>query len=165
MGDDASALLLPVAAQKNSGALQIVNPQSGGDWTTYITRQRFDPALHPTLEWEYRMDENVKLNLYAKVGGQWREIVWSGGKTEAQEVKPLGQLEAIADGQWYRARFDLLAALREQGLDGQKVEALAFAAPDREYLRAGLGGNHLGAKLELRGFAAPVLVAKADAQN
>ena len=161
-GDDASALLLPVAAPAKSDALQIVNPQSGGDWTTYVTRQPFNPALHPTVEWEYRMDKDVKLNLYARVGGQWREIVWSGGVTEAGEVKSLGQFEAIADGNWHRASFDLLAALREQGLDGQMVEALAFAAPDREYLRAGLGGNHLGAKLELRGFAAPVLVAKAE---
>ena len=170
-GDDASALVmpiaalpvaaLPVAAPAKADALQIVNPQSGGDWTTYITRQPFDPALHPSVEWEYKMDADVRLNLYARVGGQWREITWSGGKTEAEQVKSLGQLEAVADGQWHRASFDLLAALREQGLDGQMVEALAFAAPDRDYLRAGLGGNHLGAKLELRAFAAPVLVAKA----
>ena len=160
-GDEVSALLMPVVAPAK-GALQIVNPQSGGDWTTYITRQPFNPALHPALEWEYKMDAGVKLNLYAKVGEQWREIVWSGGKSEGNKVNSLGQFEAMADGQWHRAKFDLLAALRENGLDGQTVEALAFAAPDRDYLRAGLGGNHLGAKLELRDFAAPVLVAKSE---
>lgn len=160
-GENASALVLPVVAESKN-ALQIVNPQSGGDWTTYITRAPFSPAQHPTLEWEYKMDADVKLNLYAKVEGEWREIVWSGGKSDAKNVKSLGSLDAVADGAWHRASFDLLAALRSNGLDGKSVEALAFAAPDIDYLRAGLGGNHLGAKLELRGFAAPVLVAKAE---
>jgi hypothetical protein len=34
-------------------------------------------------------------------------------------------------------------------------EALAFAAPDRDYLRAGLGGNHLGATFSIADFEAP----------
>ena len=162
-GDDLSALVLPVAAPApDKSGLQIVNAQSGGDWTTYITRTPFAPALHPTVNWNYKMDAGVKLNLYAKIGGEWREIVWSGGKSDGDSVKSLGSFEAVADGQWHRANFDLLAALRQAGLGEQKVEALAFAAPNRGYLRAGLGGNHLGAKLELRGFDAPVLMAKAE---
>ena len=163
-GDDVSALVLPVATNaataSASSELQIVNAQSGGDWTTYIARAPFVPAQHPILSWEYKMDENVKLNLYAKVDGEWREIIWSGGKSDGDKVKSLGQLDAVADGAWHRANFDLLAALREAGLADKPVEALAFAAPDKEYLRAGLGGNHRGAKLEVRDFAAPVLVAK-----
>ena len=160
-GAQASALIMPVAAQ-TGGALQIVNPQSGGDWTTYVSRAPFKAAQHPNLEWEYKMDADVKLNLYAKVEGAWREIVWSGGQSDARNVKNLGELGAVADGAWHRASFDLLAAMRAQGLQDKSVEALAFAAPDRDYLRAGLGGNHAGAKLEVRGFAAPVLVAKAE---
>ena len=179
-GGDVSALVLPVVAtqklsnpkpeeaaklfaeMKNPGAVQIINPQSGGDWTTYITRTPFAPAQHPSLEWDYKMDAGVKLNLYAKIDGEWREIVWSGGKSDNETLKSLGRFDAVADGAWHRASFDLLTAMRQNGLEGKSVEALAFAAPDREYLRAGLGGNHLGAKLELRGFAAPVLVAKAE---
>ena len=163
-GKDASALVLPVAAPnpQTGGALQIVNPQSGGDWTTYISRTPFAASLHPTLEWEYKMGADVKLNLYARIGGEWQEIVWSGGQTEGKNLKNLGSIDAVADGAWHRASFDLLAAMRAKGLEGKEVESLAFAAPDRDYLRAGLGGNHLGAKLEVRGFAAPVLVAKAQ---
>ena len=163
-GKAVSALVMPVAAQnaQTGGALQIVNPQSGGDWATYITRTPFAANLHPILEWEYKMDAGVKLNLYAKIGGEWREIVWSGGKSDNETLKSLGRFDAVADGAWHRASFDLLAAMRANKLEGKSVESLAFAAPDREYLRAGLGGNHLGATLELRGFVAPVLVAKAE---
>ena len=162
-GADASALIVPVAAPTaaTGGALQIVNPQSGGDWATYVSRAPFSASQRPILEWEYKMDADVKLNLYAKIDGEWREIAWSGGNSDAKNVRQLGELPAVADGAWHRASFDLLAAMRAQGLEGKAVEALAFAAPDRDYLRAGLGGNHAGAKLEVRGFAAPVLVAKA----
>ena len=163
-GADASALIVPVAAPNaaTGGALQIVNPQSGGDWTTYVSRAPFSAAQHPNLEWEYKMDAGVKLNLYAKIDGEWHEIAWSGGQSNARTLNSLGELPAVADGAWHRATFDLLAAMRKNGLQNQPIEALAFAAPDRDYLRAGLGGNHAGAKLEVRGFAAPVLVAKAE---
>ena len=165
-GDDVSALLLPVATNAATATtpaeLQIVNPQSGGDWTTYISRAPFAATAHPTLSWDYKMDADVKLNLYAKINGNWREIVWSGGKSDGDNVKSLGHCDAVADGAWHRASFDLLSAMREAGVGDESVEALAFAAPDRNYLRAGLGGNHRGAKLEVRDFAAPVLVAKAE---
>ena len=105
------------------------------------------------------MGTGVKLNLYAKIEGEWREISWSGGAWQNQS-KALGTVEAVADGQWHHAQFDLLAALRARGLGDRSVEALAFAAPENGYLRAGLGGNHLGASWELRDFTAPVLVAK-----
>ena len=155
----AAAALFKNAAAQKAGTLQIVNPQSGGDWTTYVTRQSFSPQLHPTLAWDYRMNDDVKLNLYARIEGEWREIIWSGGASQ-QGNKGLGTIPFQADGQWHRASFDLLAALRERGLGEKSVEALAFAAPGSGYLRAGLGGNHRGANWELRDFAAPVLVAK-----
>ena len=164
-GDGVSARLQTVSATNAAAAekapvLRITNPQSGGDWTTYVTRQSWVPALHPTLEWDYKMPGDVKLNLYAKIDGQWREIVWSGGKSD-DGAPALGAIEAIADGQWHRASFDLLAALRAAGLGQKSVEALAFAAPDQGYLRAGIGGNPLGASWELRDLRAPSLVAKA----
>ena len=162
-GDEVSARFQTVAAPPTAtpptAALQIINPQSGGDWTTYVTRQPFAPALHPTLSWDYKMGADVKLNLYAKIGKEWREIIWSGGASDANP-KPLGALEALSDGQWHHASFDLLAALRAAGLNNQTVEALAFAAPDKGYLRAGIGGNHAGANWELRAFDAPTLMAK-----
>ena len=164
-GEGVSARLQTIGATNANGAdkapvLRITNPQSGGDWTTYVTRQSFVPALHPTLEWDYKMPGDVKLNLYAKIDGQWREIVWSGGKSD-DGTPTLGAIDAVADGQWHRASFDLLAALRAAGLGQKTVEALAFAAPDQGYLRAGIGGNPLGASWELREFRAPALVAKA----
>lgn len=66
----------------------------------------------------------------------------------------LGQIAGIqADNQWHRARFDLLSALKNAGLPST-VQSIAFAAPDRDYLRSGIGGNHLGAAYEVANFNA-----------
>jgi hypothetical protein len=47
----------------------------------------------------------------------------------------------------------LAAALTNAGLP-TKVEALAFSAPDKDYLRCGIGGNHFGASYEIADFKA-----------
>jgi hypothetical protein len=67
----------------------------------------------------------------------------------------IGRISDVAnDGQWHTAQFDLLTALRKANL-GTRVEALAFAAPDREYLRCGIGGNHQGATYWISNFTTP----------
>ncbi len=137
--------------------LEIENPRDGGDWTTYLTRQPFDPAQkNGLLKFDYKAPSNVKLNLYALVANQWREIAWTGGaSTPESNQETLGAIENVAaDNAWRSARFDLAGALSRNGLSGQKVEALAFAAPARDYLRQGLGGNPRGAKFWLRDLQA-----------
>lgn len=166
-GKDTSARLaltsLANAASKAPSSIQITNPRSGGDWTTFVTRKAFNTALQPAIEWDYKMGAGVKVNLYALVDDTWREIIFTGGATSEDEadVNQLGRVTVTAgeDG-WKHARFDLATALRSKGIGGT-VEALAFAAPDQDYLRAGLGGNHQGASYWIKNFKAnKKLVAK-----
>ncbi|HEX8464135.1 MAG TPA: PDZ domain-containing protein, partial [Abditibacterium sp.] len=160
-GSEASARLVlasqaPLASKTEASVLQIVNPRSGGDWTTYVTRQAFKPQAMPILEWDYRVPAGVKINLYALIDQNWREIVFSGGTSSGEgDGRTLGRVSGVVtDGNWHHARFDLLGALRSQGIAVDSVEALAFAAPARDYLRSGLGGNHRGAMYWLRDFKA-----------
>lgn len=163
-GPNASARLslLPYTLPETNGTeaktqpLRLENPQSGGDWTVYVTRDEFDPKTRPVLEWDYAMPADVKMNLYVKVNGAWREILFSGPSSESKNGnEPLGSVpNVVPDGGWHHARFDLLTALRRFGLADSTVQAVAFAAPDVEYLRAGLGGNHLGASWQLHHFTA-----------
>ncbi|WP_106380983.1 PDZ domain-containing protein [Abditibacterium utsteinense] len=135
--------------------LQITNPRAGGDWATYVTRSRFSVAQKPVLEWDYRVPQGVKVNLYAQIDGVWREIGFTNPQNSGEENKQLGRVEGVlSDGKWHRARFDLEQALKNQSIGGAYVDVLAFAAPDQDYLRAGLGGNHRGATYWLRGFSA-----------
>ncbi|MBW3637942.1 MAG: hypothetical protein KY445_15980, partial [Armatimonadetes bacterium] len=155
-GQGASARLISVSQTAGSGqktALQITNPRSGGDWTTFVTRTPFDLAAHPIVQWDYRVPQGVKINLYALIDDVWREIVFNGGASDG--AASLGTVGGVqSDGQWRRARFDLAGAIRENGLESKEVQALAFAAPDRDYLRSGLGGNRRGATYWLRDLKA-----------
>ncbi len=155
-----SARFENVSDGKNS-ALRVTNPQSGGDWTLFVTRGQLDAATRPVLKFDYRVPQNVFLNLYVKSGGRWREIGFTGDQARAAltavavdaELR-LGKIEGVsADNQWHSASFDLHKALIKLGLPAQ-VESIAFAAPERGYLRAGIGGNHQGATYELRDFQA-----------
>jgi hypothetical protein len=171
-----------VVSDDGRRALKITNAQSGGDWTLFATREPFDAVQHPNLRFDYRVPANVKINVYAKVDGRWREIVFTGDLSSSEPgtrpgaapvrprpgtIKPpedesdeeevdtsltIGRIGGVsADDKWHTATFDLLGALRKAGL-GTKVESLSFAAPDREYLRAGIGGNHWGATYWLSNF-------------
>jgi hypothetical protein len=160
-------------------ALRVTNPQSGGDWSLFVTQQPFDATAHPVLQWNYRVPEDVFVNLYAKIDGIWREITFTGDAARLAQLtganpKPqativgslpftlttrtvpsLGMVESVvADGKWHSARFNLLDALKTAKLS-TRVEALAFSAPDYGYLRAGIGGNHMGATYWLSNFQAP----------
>lgn len=149
-GRDASARVTLVS-DAGKPALEVVNPKNGGDWTLYATRQSFRAGV---LEWDYRLNPNAKVNLYAKIAGQWHEITFSGGASTIEQNQPsLGQIQNVSsDGKWHRARFDFKSALASRGLSGAQIEALAFAAPQHDYLRAGLGGNAQGATYWLRGL-------------
>ena len=151
-GRDASARLVKVAGE---AALQVENPRDGGDWTLYATKTPFEATgKNRVLSFAYRATPDVKLNLYALVAKQWREIAWTGGASKPEDNQPaLGAIAGVqSDGQWHTARFDLGAALQKSGLSRSKVEALAFATPSRAYLRQGLGGNAQNAKYWLRDF-------------
>ncbi len=151
-GHEVSALVSKVQ-HENAPAVQVENPRSGGDWTLYATRAPFIASgSRRTLSFSYRATPDVKVNLYALVANSWREIAWTGGKARPEDNQPtLGAIAGVqSDGKWHTARFDLAAALEKSGLNGQKIEALAFSSPSREYLRQGLGGNARGATYWLR---------------
>jgi hypothetical protein len=160
-GNEASAVLqlaslTPTAPKAAPKPLQITNPRSGGDWTTFVTRKPFNTSLLPNLEWDFIAGDGVKINLYALVDDVWREIGFTGDATtnDESDATQLGRVTIKpGEGDWKHARFDIASALRRRGIDGT-VESLAFAAPDLDYLRAGLGGNHRGATYTIRNFQA-----------
>ncbi|RYX85178.1 PDZ domain-containing protein [bacterium] len=154
-GRAASAQLSTI---KDAGGsiLEVSNPHDGGDWAVYASRRPIEVSAtnNRVLSFAYRATPDVKVNLYALVQNQWREIAWTGGASKPEDNQPmLGTFNSVTpDDKWHTARFDLNAALQRNGLDGNKVEAIAFSAPSRDYLRQGLGGNAQGAKYWVRDF-------------
>jgi hypothetical protein len=152
ISDAAKPVTTPATTEKT---LKFTNPQSGGDWTVYVTREPFSAQKLGILEWEYKITSEARVNLYAKVEGIWREITFAGLGVPSDGANNLGAVpNFINDGTWQRARFDLQAGLKRQGINSSQIDALAFAAPNIDYLQAGLGGNKQGASWFLRNFRA-----------
>jgi hypothetical protein len=153
-------------ASRGKRSLKIQNATSGGDFTVWATQTPFDAEQFPTLRFDYKIPANVRVNVYAKVDGFWREIGLTATRDVLQNYVPrlapprplptltngliIGRIEnVVADNQWHAAEFDLLAAIRRAGLNTTIVEELAFASPTEPYLRCGFGGNHFGATYHL----------------
>ena len=65
-------------SEAGKNGVKIVNPQSGGDWTTYVSRQPYDAKARPMLNFDYRIGTDALVNLYVKTGNRWREIGFTG---------------------------------------------------------------------------------------
>jgi hypothetical protein len=160
-------------ASRGQRSLKIQSVTSGGDFTVWATRMPFDAERFPVARFDYKVPDGVRVNLYAKVAGDWREIEFTAGRemlssSPTRSVSPQAALlndarfsngitignvqKVIADGRWHSAEVNLLAAIRRANLNSTIVEELAFASPTDRYLRCGFGGNHFGATYHLDNF-------------
>jgi len=136
-------------------SLKVLNPVTGGDFSVWVGVQSFDAVRFPRLAFDYRIGPDVKVNLYAKVKGQWVVIGFTDPDQPGEGVRSLGSVEkVVADRQWHTAEVDLLGRLRMlYPNDGSlEVTELSFASPRVEYLRSGLGGNRWGSFFHLDYF-------------
>ena len=99
-----------------SGALAIVI-EEGAVADVSITRTPFDCREYPLLRFQYAVQGDVALNLYARVGGRWYGIVFTGqphdpilkrvGLAVVGAMKDIGR-----DGSWNQVECNLYELLR-----------------------------------------------------
>ncbi len=148
---DAAILMLdPTTAAGGKRSLAVINRSSGGRFSAWALNDPLDVASFPQLSFDYRLPEDVKVNLYAKLGGRWHEI----GFAAPQGSKPcLGAINGIvADDKWHHAVFNFQKALKATPNAPVKIEGLTFASPDDFLMRCGLAGNPLGSTFHLDNF-------------
>jgi hypothetical protein len=158
------------------GCLRVENPRTGGDLAVRPPLEPFDAREFQRLAFDYRLRDDVKINLYLRVAGRWhvvgltaptdaefhairesREIsgrvtATSGLQIEEPPPLVLGQIDAVPDGTWHHATFDLFAALRRAHPDQTEfvVDGIHFGNwSNKGYLQCGFGGNRRGAALWL----------------
>ncbi len=68
-------------SEAGKNGVKIVNPQSGGDWTTYVSRRAYDAKARPILGFDYRIGSDALVNVYVKIDNRWREIGFTGNGT------------------------------------------------------------------------------------
>ncbi|MBI3921147.1 MAG: hypothetical protein HY318_06995, partial [Armatimonadetes bacterium] len=157
---DAALLVLDSStAARGRQSLKIINRACGGRFATWALSHPVDVTHSPLLSFDYRAPKDVKVNLYARVGGRWEEIGFTALSHPPEAAaavgipQPLGVIEkVVTDNRWHHASFNMLQALGRTPNSPTVVDGLAFASPDDFALRAGLSGNPLGATFYLDNF-------------
>ncbi|MFP4250957.1 MAG: hypothetical protein ACLFU7_14950, partial [Armatimonadota bacterium] len=151
-GDQGAAVTLATPGADGTGrCAKLVNTYAGGTFAANLHEGRFDLRDLPRLSFDYRLDPEAKVNLHLNVDGEECEIVFAGLEKPAGGRTLLGKVPGVqADGEWHHAEFDLLGhAERLFGSDAKLIASDLFIGnmSSEDYLDAGFGGNHAGAKL------------------
>ncbi len=137
-------------------ALCLVNGESGGEFAVQAVGTPFSLSERPWVRFWYRLEPDVKVNLYVRVRGIWRVIVLTGDAEAGRRAVTLGRVEnVVADGQWHQAEFNVLAALQGTSTSSAdlRVDEVVLAHWSRDpYAYVGLGGNRWGATYWIDGF-------------
>ncbi|MFP4057744.1 MAG: PDZ domain-containing protein [Candidatus Brocadiia bacterium] len=137
----------------------ITNTVGGGTFAAALRPRVFSAYDRPRLSFEVKLQPDVKVDLYLTCRGQLYRVILSGPADGPCPAEMLGTFEGVrADGQWHRASFDLLGALRRRHPDDGllMVWEPRFANYNNlHYLVAGFEGNHAGATYWLRDLALP----------
>lgn len=132
------------------------NPYNGG-WSARITNTRlaspfdvrltsdnFDVAANPVFSFAYRCDDRLRVDLNLSWNGQPYSVRF----TDSDDPNPrLGDLNAVRDGQWHLATFNLLDALKKA-----KPDAKEFKIANLQFSDTGWPGNVKGLKWWLDDF-------------
>jgi len=145
------------------------NPYNGG-WSARITNTRLaspfdvrlssadvDVARTPVFSFAYRCDNRLRVDLNFGWSGQPYSVRF----TDSDDPNPrLGDLNAVRDGQWHLATFNLLDALKKA-----KPDAKDFTIQNLQFSDTGWPGNVKGLKWWLDDFQwAPAASGKIEGQ-
>lgn len=99
--------------------LHVVNSYPAGDMSLSAPTNGASLIAQPILQVDYKLDTDVKVNLYAKVQETWFEFVLTAKEAQEPNVLSAGKAAVIADGKWHHLELNLAepitAALKAAG--------------------------------------------------
>ena len=144
------ATVARVPRQGGSHAARFVNENHGGNFSATLLDSPFDVRAYSTLQFDYRIPQDVHIDLLAKVEGRWYSLRFTGDATNYQNrdvnIANAGAVPGvIADNAWHRATIDLASALG-QVTARTRVEEIVFADWHvGGYMELDFGHNRRGA--------------------
>ncbi len=142
-------------AASGKRSLKITNATVGGPFAAYCIAKPLRLQRYPVVSFDYRLPPEVKVNFYLLVNGAWHVVRLSAEQPEESGVNVLGEFPGVvADGTWRHTSFNLLSALKKLYPEHEYFDAqqIAFASPQLDYVRCGIGGNPLGASFWIDNF-------------
>jgi len=138
-------------------ALKVTNTNKGGNFAVNVRTTPFDAREFPVVEFDYRMEPEVKTSFYAKVSGRWYKIGLTDDHMELKNkrvnIADLGRVPGITtDEAWHTARFNLYDMLRTK-TGNTIVEEMIMADWDvTGYMKLQFGTNPEGATYYIDNF-------------
>ena len=133
-------------------SLRVTNVGAGGTFavTAPVAGLSLQAANIHKLQFDYRMEPEVKVNVYFQLEGQRYFVRLTGPEDSGAIQRRLGSVPVSADGKWHTVEFDLGAALRsvsdEAADNDSALKSMVFGNLHKGLLGAGLGGNPIGAR-------------------
>lgn len=139
-----------------NGALKLTNVHPGS-FGVDTKLKPFDALQLANLDFDYRLNPEVKVNIFFKVNGVYHGVLFSGPRRVRPGSILLGKVEnVVADNKWHHAHLPLRDWLRKlyPTSDAFSIEEVLIGNWDNaNYLMAGIGGNDAGATWRMDNFA------------
>jgi hypothetical protein len=146
-------MLDTTTAVSGKRSLKVVNAITGGRFEITLLKAEFDASKAPILRFAYRLQPDVKVDMFVRSLGRTFYINFSGNAIRQDHPMLLGRVEGVvSDGKWHVAEFNLAEALAAKfgRRDSLIVHEIGFANFSSDpYLFAGIGGNHFGTSFNI----------------
>jgi hypothetical protein len=100
-------ILREKSSEVNNTYLKIVNSFPAGDFSVNAPIAGINLNNTPILSFDYCLDSNTLVNLYARKGTTWYEIILSGKPGQDKNIFTAGVSKVQADGAWHHSQFDI----------------------------------------------------------
>jgi len=125
------AALARVERAAGDGCLELKKERFGGNFSFTVLDRPFDVREYPQFSFDYRIDQDIKIDIYLRVHGRWHRLRFTDDPVDTcgqdLNISTLGAIPGImADGQWRSASVDLARFLRRKTRHTQ-VEEIIFA--------------------------------------
>ncbi len=108
----------PTKAAFGRRAVQFTALQDDGDVQIMMHKNSWYLDRLPLLQFEYKCDPGMKVDLLVEVVGQWHSIRFTGSNVAPEGGKNLGAVaDVVADGTWHHASVDLKAMIEDAGIE------------------------------------------------
>ena len=124
------AYLEVVEQECSSGhCLKISNLPGGGSFAAQAYHRGYDIRRYPFIDFDYKINKDVNINLLVKVDGRWFDIVFTDNEKTYWDlnIEKAGTLDDVqVDGQWHHLRFNLFEMLKKH-IEHFRAEEIVFA--------------------------------------
>jgi len=141
-----------------TNALKIVNAKAGGNFAVNVKSTPFDVREFPVVQFDYRIEPDVRTSFYVKVAGRWYRIGFTDDDMELRNkrvnIADIGMVPGVIDDDaWHTARFNLYDMLRTK-TGHTVVEEMIMADWDVVgYMKLQFGTNQKGATYYIDNFS------------